>query len=186
MCFMPSRFLAMCSPSKWSRISILAVVFSASGAWAQAPSVIIDAQQNVGSNFKTPQSIAVSKNGTIYVADTNNNQIVAVVNGVNNPVPTGTFVLTSPQALTLDANGDLFVGDTPASGSTSIGRIIELAGDGKGNLTGAATLVFSGAPLTNPIALTIDSAGTLFIGDYPPSEDGAIYSLVSGVAHRSC
>ncbi len=41
-----------------------------------------------------------------------------------------------------------------------LGRIIELAGDGKGNLTGAATLVFSGAPLTNPIALTIDSAGT--------------------------
>lgn len=180
MCFMPSRFLAMCSPSKWSRISILAVVFSASGAWAQAPSVIIDAQQNVGSNFKTPQSIAVSKNGTIYVADTNNNQIVAVVNGVNNPVPTGTFVLTSPQALTLDANGDLFVGDAPASGNTTIGRIIELAGDGKGNLTGAATLVFSGAPLTNPIALTIDSAGTLFIGDYPPSAVGAIYSLVSG------
>jgi sugar lactone lactonase YvrE len=170
----------MCSPSKWSRISILAVVFSASGAWAQAPSVIIDAQQNVGSNFKTPQSIAVSKNGTIYVADTNNNQIVAVVNGVNNPVPTGTFVLTSPQALTLDANGDLFVGDAPASGNTTIGRIIELAGDGKGNLTGAATLVFSGAPLTNPIALTIDSAGTLFIGDYPPSAVGAIYSLVSG------
>ena len=134
----------------------------------------------LGSGFNTPQSIAVSKNGTIYVADTNNNQIVAVVNGVNTPVPTGTFVLTTPQALTLDANGDLFVGDTPTSGSTSIGRIIELAGDGKGNLTGVATSVFSGAPLTNPIALTIDSAGTLFIGDYPPSEDGAIYSLASG------
>ncbi len=97
MCFMPSRFLAMCSPSKWKfRISILAVVFSASGAWAQAPSVMIDAQQNIGSGFNTPQSIAVSKNGTIYVADTNNNQVVAVVNGVSNPVPTGTFVLTDP------------------------------------------------------------------------------------------
>jgi sugar lactone lactonase YvrE len=180
MCFMPSRFLAMCSPSKWFRISILAVVFSASGAWAQAPSVVVDAQQSVGSGFNTPQSIAVSKNGTIFVADTNNNQIVAVVNGVSSPVPTGTFVLTTPHALTLDANGDLFVGDTPTSGTTSIGRIIELAGDGKGNLTGVATLVFSGAPLTNPIALTIDSAGTLFIGDYPPSQVGAIYSLVSG------
>jgi len=182
MSVMPSRSLAMCSSSKWKILSssILAVVFSASGAWAQAPSVVVDAQQTLGSGFNTPQSIAVSKNGTIYVADTNNNQVVAVVNGVSSPISTGTFVLTTPQALTLDANGDLFVGDTPPSGSTSIGRIIELAGDGKGNLTGAATLVFSGAPLTNPIALTIDSAGTLFIGDYPPSQEGAIYSLVSG------
>jgi sugar lactone lactonase YvrE len=182
MSVMPSRSLAMCSSSKWKILSssILAVVFSASVAWAQAPSVVVDAQQTLGSGFNTPQSIAVSKNGTIYVADTNNNQVVAVVNGVSSPISTGTFVLTTPQALTLDANGDLFVGDTPTSGSTSIGRIIELAGDGKGNLTGAATLVFSGAPLTNPIALTMDSAGTLFIGDYPPSQEGAIYSLVSG------
>ena len=145
-----------------------------------SPFRLVDAQQNIGSGFNTPQSIAVSKNGTIFIADTNNNQIVAVVNGVSSPVPTGTFVLTTPQALTLDANGDLFVGDTPPSGSTSIGRIIELAGDGKGNLTGVATPVFSGAPLTNPISLAIDSAGTLFIGDYPPSGDGAIYSLVLG------
>jgi sugar lactone lactonase YvrE len=182
MSVMPSRFLAICSPSKLKIFSssILAVVFSASGAWAQAPSVVVDAQQTLGSGFNTPQSIAVSKNGTIYIADTNNNKVVAVVNGVSNPVTTGTFVLNTPQALTLDANGDLFVGDTPTSGTTSVGRIIELAGDGKGNLTGAATLVFSGAPLTNPIALTMDSAGTLFIGDYPPSQEGAIYSLVSG------
>jgi sugar lactone lactonase YvrE len=182
MSVMPSRFLAICSPSKFKIFSssILAVVFSASGAWAQAPAVVVDAQQTLGSGFNTPQSIAVSKNGTIYVADTNNNKVVAVVNGVSTPVTTGTFVLNTPQALTMDANGDLFVGDTPTSGSTSVGRIIELAGDGKGNLTGAATLVFSGAPLTNPIALTMDSAGTLFIGDYPPSQVGAIYSLVSG------
>jgi sugar lactone lactonase YvrE len=182
MSVMPSRSLAMCSSSKWKILSssILAVVFSASGAWAQAPSAVVDAQQTLGSGFNTPQSIAVSKNGTIYVADTNNNQVVAVVNGVSSPISTGTFALNTPQALTLDANGDLFVGDSPTSGSTNIGRIIELAGDGKGNLTGAATLVFSGAPLTNPIALTMDSAGTLFIGDYPPSQEGAIYSLVSG------
>jgi hypothetical protein len=182
MSVMPSRFLAMCSSSKWKIFSssILAVVFSASGAWAQAPSVLVDAQQTIATGFSTPQSIAVSKNGTIYIADTNNNQIVAIVNGVKTPVATGTFVLMTPQALTLDANGDLFVGDTPTTGGTSFGRIIELAGDGKGNLTGVATLVFSGAPLTNPWALAIDSAGTLFIGDYPPSQDGAIYSMVSG------
>jgi sugar lactone lactonase YvrE len=187
MSVMPSRFPAKYSPSKWKMFTfpILALVFCASSAWAQAPSVLVDAQQTVGNSYNNPQSIAVSKNGTIYIADTNNNRIVALSNllpgiGVNTTVSTGTFVLTGPQALALDATGDLFVGDTPISGGTGFGRIIELAGDGKGNLTGAATLVFSGAPLTNPISLTVDGAGTLFIGDYPPSGDGAIYSLASG------
>ena len=126
MSVMPSRSLAMCSSSKWKILSssILAVVFSASGAWAQAPSVVVDAQQTLGSGFNTPQSIAVSKNGTIYIADTNNNRIVALSNllpgiGVNTTVSTGTFVLSGPQALALDATGDLFVGDTPISGGTA-------------------------------------------------------------------
>ena len=184
MSLMPSKSLSNGSLSKWKIFSfpILALVSCTAGAWAQAPSVLVDAQQTIATGFNTAQSIAVSKNGTIYIADTTKNQIVAVVNGVNTPVSTGTFVLTMPQALALDANGDLFVGDTPTTGTTSSGRIIELAGDGKGNLTGVATSVFSGAPLTNPISLAVDSAGTLFIGDYPPSGDGAIYSLASGGA----
>ena len=182
MSVMPSKSLAKCSPSKWKMVCfpILALVFGASGAWAQAPSVLVDAQQTLGTGFNSPQSIAVSKNGTIFIADTNNSQIVAIVNGVKTPVSTGTFVLSTPQAIALDANGDLFVGDTPASGGTTSGRILELVGDGKGNLTGVAKLIFSGAPLTNPISLTFDSTGTLFIGDYPPSDAGAIYSLASG------
>jgi sugar lactone lactonase YvrE len=186
MSVMPPRFPAKYFPSKWKMfVPILAVISCISGAWAQVPSVLVDAQQTVGNGYNNPQSIAVSKNGAIYVADTNNNRIVALSNqlpqlGVNTPVSTGTFVLATPQALAIDANGDLFVGDTPTSGGTSVGRIIELAGDGKGNLTGAATLVFSGAPLTNPISLAVDSTGTLFIGDYPPSGDGAIYSLAPG------
>ncbi len=84
-------------------------------------------------------------------------------------------MLVNPQALALDANGDLFIGDSPTTG----GRIIEVLGDGKGNLTTTANLVFSGAPLVNPISLAVDSTGTLFIGDYP-SSGGVIYSLASG------
>ncbi len=184
MSLMPSKSLSKGSPSKWKIFAIpsLALVFSAAGAWAQAPSVLVDAQQNIATSFNSAQSLAVSKNGTIFVADTANNQIVSIVNGVKSTVPTGTFVLTTPQALTLDANGDLFVGDTPSTGGTSSGRIIELAGDGKGNLTGVATSVFAGAPLANPISLAVDGAGTLFIGDYPPSGNGVIYSLASGGA----
>jgi sugar lactone lactonase YvrE len=79
--------------------------------------------------------------------------------------------------LALDPSGNLFVGDVPSNGT---GRIIELMGDGNGNLIGTAKLVVMGAPLTDPFALTFDSTGTLFIGDYPASGHGLIYTLAPG------
>src|SRR5450755_4785918 len=105
MSFMPSKY----SASKWKTFCfpVLAVVFCASSAWAAVPSVLVDAQQTIGFGYNSPQSIAVSKNGTIYVADTNNNQIIALDNfapepGKNNPVSTLPFTLVQPQAIALD------------------------------------------------------------------------------------
>jgi sugar lactone lactonase YvrE len=159
--------------------SALALAISTSAGWAQAPSVVIDAQQTIGTLSKGAQGIAVSKNGTVFIADTNNNQILVrnPQTGAITPAATGGITLAFPTPLALDANGDLFVGDSP----TGIGgRILKLTGDGNGNLTGAASTYFSGSPLTNPFALTVDNAGTLFIGDFPASGNGVIYSLAVG------
>jgi len=177
---MPSKFSAKYSAWKCKfSFSVLTLVFCASSAWGAAPAVVVDAQQTLGSGYNNPQSIVVSKNGTVFIADTGNNQIIALdpalpALGTNTKVPTGSLVLSSPEALALDANGDLFIGDSPTTG----GRIIEVLGDGKGNLTLTVNLVFSGAPLVNPISLAVDSTGTLFIGD--GSELGTIYSLAAG------
>jgi sugar lactone lactonase YvrE len=177
---------------KWKLLcfTVLALAFCASNSWAQAPSIVFDAQQTVGYGYSLPQSLAISSNGTVFIADTANNRIVALdtflpLPGVNNVVSTAPYVLSGPSALALDANGNLFVGDAPTTG----GRIIELFGDGNGNLSATATpkLIVSGAPLVNPIALTFDSAGTLFIGDLgtlnlgaPPPNVGFIYSMAAG------
>ena len=175
MSVMPSKFPV--SKRKLLCFPVLALAFCASSAWAQAPSVVIDAQQTLGFGYSNPQSIAVSSNGTVFVADTNNNQIIALdtyapENGVNNIIATPGFTLQTPQALALDANGNLFVGDTPTSGDTSYGRIIEFPGDGNGNVPGTGgKLIFQGTPLVNPVSLTVDSTGTLFIGDYPPTTE---------------
>jgi sugar lactone lactonase YvrE len=182
MSAMPSKFSSKYSAWKCKfSFSVLTLAFCASSAWGAAPPVVVDAQQTLGTGYNEPQSIAVSRNGTVFVADSGNNRIAALTTTLPNlaipvTVPTGGFALVNPQAVALDANGDLFVGDTPATG----GRIIELVGDGKGNLTGAANLIFSGAPLANPISLAVDGTGTLFIGDFPSSGAGVIYSLASG------
>jgi sugar lactone lactonase YvrE len=184
MFFKPSRFPAkdVISKRKLFCFPALALAIFTSAGWAQAPSVVIDAQQTIGTLSKGAQGIAVSKNGTIFIADTSNNQILVrnPQTGVITPAATGGITLSFPTPLTLDANGDLFVGDSPSGIG---GRIVKLTGDGKGNLTGAASTYFAGAPLTNPFALTVDSAGTLFIGDYPPDTgNGVIYSLAAGGA----
>jgi sugar lactone lactonase YvrE len=179
---MPSKFSAKYSAWKWKfSLSVLTLVVCASSAWGQVPAVLVDAQQTLGNGYTDPQSIAVSKNGTVFIANSGLNQILALDTalpglGTNTAVPTPGYTLVNPQALALDANGDLFIGDTPTTG----GRIIEVVGDGTGNLTATVNLIFSGAPLTNPISLAVDSTGTLFIGDYPSSGAGVIYSLASG------
>jgi sugar lactone lactonase YvrE len=155
---------------------VLALAICASTSWAQAPSIVVSAQQTIGTGYGQPQNMAISKNGTVFIADTNNHRILALnpKTGVSTPVSTGTITLRFPIPIALDANGDLFVGDTPPGIG---GRIVELMGDGTGNLTGAAKSYFAGSPLTNPFALAVDGSGTLFIGDYPNTGDGVIYSL---------
>jgi sugar lactone lactonase YvrE len=196
MSVMRSKMPAKYFPLKWKMFNtpILALVFSASATWAQAPAVVIDAQQNIGPPigdpaYGQPEAIAVAPNGTVYIADTNNNQILGLEtnlpgNSTQQPVLHTTFnlggkesTLVSPQALAVDAAGDLYIGDTPTTG----GRILEMTANAAGALTGNVKLIHSGAPLVNPIALTVDSTNTLFIGDWPPvSGDGVIYSLAAG------
>ncbi len=183
MSAMQSPFPPKYSASKWKFFCalVLALVLCGSSAWAAAPAVVIDTQQILTGGFNGPQSVAVNNTnqGAVFIADTGNNQIVGWLNGFAFAfTPTG-FTLSMPQALALDAQGDLFIGDTPTNNGTGFGRIIEMTAVG-GDLTGAAQLVYSGSPLTNPISLAVDSTGTLFIGDYPPSGAGAIYSLAAG------
>src|ERR1700743_3435763 len=101
MSVLPSKFPV--SERKLLCIPVLALAFCASSAWAQAPSIVVNAQQTLGYGYNNPQAIAVSSNGTVFVADTNNNQIIALdtyapANGVNNVVPTPGYTLSTPQA----------------------------------------------------------------------------------------
>jgi sugar lactone lactonase YvrE len=160
---------------KSSCLSFLALALCVSNAWAAAPAVFADAQRTILSGLNNPQAFAgnSTNGGALFVADTNNNQIVVLVNGNRFHFDPPGFTLSQPKAIAMDAQGDLFIADTP---SRNVGRIIEMPAS-EGMITGTAKVVFSGTPLTNPIAMTVDSTGTLFVGDYPASGRGVIYSL---------
>jgi sugar lactone lactonase YvrE len=176
------NFRAKKSVASLSGVALFAFSFAASNVWAAVPSVVIDSQQTVGSGFNNPQAIAVNgtNQGAIFIADTANNQMIALLHNYNFVFQPSPYTLTNPQAVALDSKGNLFIGDTPTVNGAQVGRIIEINADNTGNLNGTAEVVFQGAPLTNPTAITVDSAGTIFIGDFPSSGAGSIYSLAAG------
>jgi streptogramin lyase len=170
--------------SVWTRnlsIPAIAILFSASSALAAAPAVVVDAQQTIGSNYSNPQSVAVAPNGTVYVADTNNNRVVALITnlpGTSTQSTVNAGTLTSPQALAVDARGDLYIGDRPSPGH--IGRVIEVVANSSGVLTSQVSQIYYGSLLTAPTSLAVDSSNTLFIGESETCGTGAIYSLPAG------
>src|SRR5580692_10684053 len=114
----PSKFPKgyFSSNSKVLCLSVLTLAMSASSGWAQVPSIVIDAQQTLGNKYNKPQGMVVSKNGTVFVADTGNNlvQILAPFPpqiATSTPALTPGITLNSPQVIALDSTGNLFVGD---------------------------------------------------------------------------
>ena len=105
MSVLPLKF-----PRNYSLFSfaLLTGFLGASSAQAAVPAVVVDSQQAIGSGYNNPQSIAVSKNGTIFVADSDDNQIVVLTSdlpfpGANATATTTPYVLTAPKALAMEA-----------------------------------------------------------------------------------
>jgi uncharacterized protein (TIGR03437 family) len=125
-----------------------------------------------------PQGVAVDSAGNLYIADTNNNRIRRVSNGVIATVagggaslgdngPAASAQLANPEGVAVDSAGNLYIADTSDSRirKVSNGAITTVAGNG--------TVGFSGdngpptsAQLANPWGVAVDSAGNLYIADY--------------------
>ena len=95
------------------------LVLGLPAAWAAgrlyAPAVVADEQITLASGLGNPQGIAISGNGTIYVADTANNRVVTISNtGVTTPVNIPGYSLNAPGGVAVDAAGDLYIATMPA------------------------------------------------------------------------
>ena len=134
-----------------------------------------------------PVGVAVDSLGNLYIADSFNNEIrkVTAATGTISTIA-GSFyregfpgntgdgglatsaLLNQPAGLALDSAGNLYIADTydrvVRKITASTGIITTVAGNGVWGFGGDGGPATS-ASLSDPFALTIDSAGNLYIGD---------------------
>ena len=150
------------------------------------------------SQLRGPHGIAVDTNGSLYVADTGNNRIRRVSNGVITTI-SGTGVsgslgdgglatsaqLFNPWGITLDAAGSIYVTEWVGYRIRKIanGVISTIAGTGVGGFggdNGPAT----GAQLDRPKGIAFDTSGTLYVADFGNHRvrkiAGGVISTVAG------
>jgi len=132
-----------------------------------------------GAELNAPQGVAVAPDGTLYIADTGNEVIRAVSDGVittfagNGSVGFGgdggtpaSATFRWPDALAIDASGALLVCD---SGNErvrriSAGGIQTVAGNGMQGFTGDGGAATS-AELDTPTGLAVGADGRIFVAD---------------------
>ena len=116
--------------------------------------------------FNNLKAICINSQGTIFIADKDNNTIrkLAPNGDVTNYGGSGNFY--SPEGICVDTQGDIYISDT---GNHKIKKINTsgtksfIAGsvDGPGDFDGTA----GGAKFNNPKGITIDPAGNLYVAD---------------------
>jgi trimeric autotransporter adhesin len=129
----------------------------------------------------SPYSLTVDLMGNLYVADSGNNRIRKITPaGIVNTIagngeegfsgdcgPAINAKLKSPQNVTIDTEGNLYIADTCNNRIrrvTSAGTIDTVAGNGDGGFRGDGDLARK-AWLNLPTGVTVDSMGNLFIAD---------------------
>lgn len=138
--------------------------------------------------FRFPQGIAVDRNGTLYVADTENSTIRVVHPGgivttmAGNPAPNvgnadgigSAAQFDQPTGIAVDENGNVFVADTFNQAIRRItpdGHVTTLAGNSKrtGSLTSGITGSTDGtgaaALFTNPQGVAVDPTDNVYVAD---------------------
>ncbi len=145
---------------------------------------------NSTARFFVPNGVAVDSAGNVYVADTGNNKIrkvtrdgvVTTLAGSAGPGGSAdgtnsTARFASPEGIAVDSAGDLYVAD---SGNqtirkvTSAGVVTTLAGSAL--QSGSADGTNSAARFNFPIAVSVDTQGTLYVAD---NNNGTIRQVTS-------
>jgi len=149
--------------------------------------------------LNSPYGVAVDSAGNLYIADTQNNRIRKVANGVITTIagtgtqgfsgdngPAANAQLNLPAAVAVDSAGNLYIADTDNVRVRKVanGAITTVAGNGKYGFSGDGGPATS-ADLSYPESVAVDSAGRLYIADWNNNRirkvaNGVITTVVGG------
>ena len=105
-----------------------------------------------------PSALVVDPSGNIFIADTNNNQVVKVNAQGNASVLTMSGLspasLSAPSGIAIDGSGNLYIADTGNA------RVVKVTSSGAGSVIGTGSVT-----LTGPHGVALDQSGDLFISD---------------------
>jgi serine/threonine-protein kinase len=132
---------------------VAVVVFIAVAGEHESASVNLRQTVLPFTGLREPQGLSVDSGGTVYVADTMHNRILALSAGSNNPAVLPFEGLNSPIGVTADNSGTVYVND---SGNK---RVLVLPSGSRKQ----TQLPFT--DLDHPTGLTVDSARTVYVTD---------------------
>ena len=128
----------------------------------------------VVAHFNNPDAVAVDGDGNVYVADTVNQAVRKISNGV-----VTTFAgFGSPEGVAVDAVGNVYVAETSANTIRKIarsGQITTLAG--LAGSAGSSDGTGSAARFNHPAGIAVDAAGNVIVAD---AANDAIRKITAG------
>ncbi len=160
----------------------LLTVFAGNGL----PGFLGDGGPAASAELKFPKGVAVDSSGNVYIADSGNNRIRVVTTAGNISTIAGTGTagytgdngpaisaqLNGPQAVTLDASGNIYIADTGNNVIRKISGTTITTVVGNGTQCNPATSAPCGdggaatsAMLNTPTDVKLDSSGNIYIAD---------------------
>jgi len=135
-----------------------------------------------GALLSAPQGIAADLSGNLYIADSGNNSVRKVSNGVISTVAGIAGQLQSPSAVAVDSAGNLYIADEGNH------RVVEVAGGVQTTVAGGGSgcddCPATSAFLNGPEAIAVDLAGNLYIletqGHVVRKVSGGVITTIAG------
>ncbi len=133
--------------------------------------------------LQNPQSIAVDRNGNVYIGDSGSNQLLEFrpVNGVIPASATPAVIGSGYQAVfgvAVDTAGDVFVSDTGAS------MVYELMAV-SGSLPANPTVNGVGSGFSIPLGLSVDALGDVYVSDQGSNSVKEVVAVNGAVSSSS-